>query len=162
MTGPERSPIDVRQFWKTLGERPIGMTLVTARHEERPAGFIALSAAHVSADPPLLLVSIDRSTSALATVLAAGHFAINYLAAGQQPIAELFGRHSDHDQRFASPDWTVLETGAPVLGSGLGAFDCAIERLVELPGTVIAIGRVAAWFAKGTGDPLIFFRGKYL
>jgi len=154
---------DVKEFWKTLGTRAIGMTIVTARGADGAAGFVGLSAAHVSADPPTMLVSIDRKTSALAPILESRHFAINYLAKGQERLAELFGRRTaDYAERFSSPDWTSLETGAPVLSTALGAFDCALDRTVELPDTVIAIGKVVGWFASETGDPLIFFRGKVL
>jgi flavin reductase (DIM6/NTAB) family NADH-FMN oxidoreductase RutF len=155
--------IDVKQFWKTLGTRATGMTIVTARGGSGPAGFVGLSAAHVSADPPTMLVSLDRKTSALAPVLESRHFAINYLAKGQEAIGDIFGRRTaDYAERFSSPDWTTLETGAPVLSSALGAFDCALERIVETPSTVNAIGKVVGWFARDEGEPLIFFRGKYL
>lgn len=162
MTSSEQQPIDVRRFWKTLGERATGMTLVTAKGRAGPVGFVGLSAAHVSADPPLLLVSVDRKTSALQVIAETGAFAINYLAAGQRALADLFGRRTeDYDQRFASPDWNVLETGAPVLSTALGAFDCRVENTIEVPGTVIFIGRAVAAFAAGAGEPLVFFRGNY-
>ena len=155
--------MDAREFWKTLGTRAVGMTVVTARADAGSAGFLGLSAAHISADPPMMLVSIDRKTLALAPVLQSQHFAVNFLAKGQERLAELFGRHTaDHSERFSSPDWTRLETGAPVLSTALGAFDCVLDRIVDLPGTVIAIGKVVGGFAKEAGEPLIFFRGKVL
>src|SRR5262245_65428772 len=77
-TGPTGKVIDVKTFWRTLGQRAIGSTIVTARGEDGPAGFLGLSASHICADPPLMLVSIDKRTSALAAVLAARHFAINF------------------------------------------------------------------------------------
>jgi len=77
MSGPtaesNQKLIDAKLFWRALGQRAIGSTIVTARSEEGPAGFLGLSASHVSADPPVMLVSVDRRTSALATVLAARH-----------------------------------------------------------------------------------------
>ena len=57
--------IDAKTFWRTLGERAIGATIVTAQGADGPAGFLGLSATHVCADPPSMLVSIDRKTSAL-------------------------------------------------------------------------------------------------
>ena len=50
--------IDTKLFWRTLGQRAIGSTIVTARSNEGPAGFLGLSATHVCAQPPLMLVSI--------------------------------------------------------------------------------------------------------
>jgi flavin reductase (DIM6/NTAB) family NADH-FMN oxidoreductase RutF len=158
----ETREIGPKEFWQVLGERAMGMTLVTATGSNGPAGFVALSAAHVSASPPTLLVSVDHKTSARERILESRHFAINYLAKGQEDLGTLFGRRTEeHDQRFASPDWGVLKTGAPVLTSALGCFDCALEDVVERGTTTIAIGRVVAWFAKGEGEPLVFFRGKY-
>ena len=79
MNDNESAPgIDARTFWRVLGQRATGMTIVTARDEAGPAGLMALSAAHVSADPATMLVSIDRKTAALATVLGARHFAVNF------------------------------------------------------------------------------------
>ena len=42
--------IDGKRFWRTLGERAIGVTVVTAADNNGPSGFLALSAAHVAAD----------------------------------------------------------------------------------------------------------------
>lgn len=158
------SPVDAKRFWGTLGERAIGVTVVTASGRDGPGGFLALSAAHVSADPPIMLVSIDRRTSALAAVLESRHFAVNILGAEHGALADSFGGKSaeKHAARFASGEWTTLRTGAPVLRTGLGAFDCELEQIVERPGVVVALGRVVDCFAAGEKNPLISFRGKYL
>src|SRR5260370_1654111 len=66
---PSPNVIDAKTFWRTLGERAIGATIVTAQGADGPAGLLGLSATHVCADPPSMLVSIDRKTSALAAVL---------------------------------------------------------------------------------------------
>ena len=52
--------IDPKTFWRTLGERATGMTIVTTDSDNGPAGFLGLSAAHVTADPPTMLVSVVR------------------------------------------------------------------------------------------------------
>src|SRR6188508_3256125 len=71
--------IDAKMFWRALGERAVGATIVTAQGADGPAGFLGLSATHICADPPSMLVSIDNKTAALGAVLHARHFAINYL-----------------------------------------------------------------------------------
>lgn len=159
---PEPAAIDAGSFWKTLGERPIGATVVTATGDDGPVGFLGLSAAHVSADPPTMLVSIGHKTGALASVLARRHFAVNFLPTGSTALAEAFGGRAGADARFVEGDWETLVTGAPVLKTALGAFDCRVEGLVERPGTSIVIGAVLAARARGQGAPLIFFRGKFL
>ena len=83
--GSDAKTIDVKTFWQAVGQRATGATIVTAHGSGGPAGLLALSATHVAADPPTMLVSIDNKTSALASVLEAGHFAINYLPQGDPP-----------------------------------------------------------------------------
>jgi flavin reductase (DIM6/NTAB) family NADH-FMN oxidoreductase RutF len=156
--------IDAKRFWRTLGERAIGVTIVTATGSAGPAGFLALSAAHVSADPPTMLVSIDRRTSALAAVLESRHFAVNILGREHEKLSESFGGKGQdkHAARFAPGEWTMLRTGAPIFRAALGAFDCELEQIIERDGVVIALGRVVDCLATGEGNPLIYFRGTYL
>src|SRR5262249_55385375 len=90
-TGSPGKTVDAKTFWRALGQRAIGSTIVTARSAEGPAGFLGLSASHISADPPLMLASIDKRTSALQTVLAARHFAVNFLPRDASEIADVFG-----------------------------------------------------------------------
>lgn len=155
--------IDAKSFWQALGQRITGVTIVTARGSDGPAGFLGLSASHVCADPPTMLVSIDERTSALAAVLESRAFAINYLPATARDIADIFSGKSTlkGSDRFEAGRWGTLTTGAPVLNDALGVFDCALEETIRRGNTTIAIGRVADLAVNGGGDPLAFFRGQY-
>lgn len=157
----DKAAIDPAAFWTTLGERAVGMTLVTARGEAGPVGFVGLSAAHVTAKPATMLVSVDRGTSALEPLMAAGAFAINYLAREQQDVAASFMPKGERDARFSEPGWTTLITGAPVYDAALGAFDCSVVKTVELASALILMGEVLGLTARGEGEPLIYFRGGY-
>jgi flavin reductase (DIM6/NTAB) family NADH-FMN oxidoreductase RutF len=162
--GSSKNVIDAKRFWRAVGQRAIGSTVVTARSAQGPAGFLGLSATHVSAEPPLMLVSIDQRTSALATILAARHFAINFLARDGGAIADDFAGKSRRKgaDRFETGRWGELTTGAPVLLSAVGAIDCILEETIERAGTCIAIGRVVDVLDGPGNDPLIHFRGGYL
>jgi flavin reductase (DIM6/NTAB) family NADH-FMN oxidoreductase RutF len=161
---PSGKTIDAKLFWRTLGQRAIGSTIVTACSAEGPAGFLGLSAAHVSADPPLMLVSIDRRTSALQTVLTARHFAINFLPSDAGTLAEAFGGKGElrGAARFDTAQWIALTTGAPVLMNALGAMDCRLEEAIERHGVSIVIGRVVDVLVGAAAPPLVHFRGGYL
>src|ERR1700742_46272 len=87
--------IDTKQFWQAIGQRATGSTIVTARAGGGPAGLLGLSATHLCADPPAMMVSIDKRTSALPAILEAGHLAINYLSSTQRELADIFGGKSD-------------------------------------------------------------------
>lgn len=159
---PSDTGIDAKIFWRTLGQRATGMTIVTADSDDGPAGFLGLSASHITADPATMLVSIDQKTSALAGVLSRRHFAINYLPADAQAVADAFSGKAGLSgaARFTPGAWTTLKTGAPVLKSALGVFDCAVEDVIQRGSISIVIGRVVAAEASSEGEPLVFFRGK--
>ena len=153
--------IDMGAFWRTPGERPIGATPVTASGAGGPIGFLGLSAAHVTASPPTMLVSIDRKTSAREAVLDSGHFAVNFLPEGTADLASALGGKGE--TVFDRDGGKALATGAPVLRTALGVFDCAVTRVVIEEGEIaLVIGRVKAVRAAGDGTSLSFFRGKFL
>jgi flavin reductase (DIM6/NTAB) family NADH-FMN oxidoreductase RutF len=164
MSEPSQKVIDAKLFWRVLGQRAIGSTIVTARSEEGPAGFLGLSASHVCADPPLILASIDKRTSALATVVAARHFAVNFLPRDANAISDTFGGKGELKgaQRFEIGSWKTLTTGAPVLESALGAMDCRLEETIERHGICIVLGRVVDVMIGAGASPLVHFRGGYL
>lgn len=151
--------IDIGKFWKTLGERATGATLVTADGAEGWTGFLGLSASHVSAAPPVMLVSIDRKTSALGGVLEKGHFAVNFLPAGEGALAQAFGGKGE--KLFEEGRWETFVTGAPVFREALGVFDCRVSQVVEEGDVSIVIGRVQGVRARGEGAPLLLFRGRF-
>jgi flavin reductase (DIM6/NTAB) family NADH-FMN oxidoreductase RutF len=159
---PATPVVDVKTFWRTLGERATGITIVTAQGDDGPTGFLGLSAAHVTADPPTLLVSIDRKTSALAAVLSRRHFAVNYLPAGAEAVSDAFSGKSGLSgaDRFVEGQWDTLATGAPVFKDALGAFDCTVVDIIERGDISIVIGTAVAARTDSSRPPLIFFRGK--
>jgi flavin reductase (DIM6/NTAB) family NADH-FMN oxidoreductase RutF len=154
--------IDSRAFWTTLGRRPIGMTVVTADSDDGPTGFLGLSATHVTANPPTMLVSVDHSTSALAGILARRHFAVNFLPATAAGVADAFGGKSGISgaARFADGEWCKLATGAPVFRDALGAFDCVVDDVLRRGDVSIVIGKVVAAASGDLVEPLVFFRGR--
>jgi flavin reductase (DIM6/NTAB) family NADH-FMN oxidoreductase RutF len=161
---PTDPAIDPRAFWRAIGNRATGSTVVTARSDEGPAGFLGLSASHICADPPLMLVSIDRRTSALQTILAARHFALNFLPREAVAIADMFGGKGPQKgaERFEAGRWGTLKTGAPILLDAVGAIDCRLVETIERHGVIIAIGGVVGVFDGDSAAPLIHFRGSYL
>lgn len=150
-----------KEFWGTLGLRATGATVVTVRGDTGPKGFLGLSASHVSASPPVMLVSLDKTNSSLDEIRKVGHFAVNYLPAEAQELLSAFGGRTDEDRerRFRDGEWQTLTTGAPVFGQAIGAFDCKVTQMVECGQTTIVIGDVVD-FMQGAGKPLVLFKGR--
>lgn len=163
-TGVSNANIDIGTFWQAVGQRAVAATIVTARGSAGPAGFLGLSATHVCADPPTMLVSIDARTSALGAIRDSGHFAINYLPRGTEDVVDLFSGKTDikGPDRFDANRWSMLATGAPVFDGAVGVMDCRLEETLERHGTILAFGRVVAITGDADAAPLVYFRGGYL
>lgn len=154
------SDIGPGQFWQCLGERPVGVTVVTTSGPKGKSGFLGLSFAHVSAAPPVVLVSVGPKTSALDAIRKSGVFAVNLLPAESDDIALAFGGGRSVEDRFDFSDWSGFVTGAPVLGSAVAVFDCKVLSSVETGGTVTFFGSVVGLRAQ-EHDPLVAYRAQF-
>jgi flavin reductase (DIM6/NTAB) family NADH-FMN oxidoreductase RutF len=154
--------VDPKDFWRALGERPIGVTLVAAKGADGPAGFLGLSATHVSGNPPSMMVSIDGRTSAMRVVLEARHFAVSCVPAEAAALIDVFGGKTELKaaERFTNEDWTSLTTGAPVLKRAPAAFDCVLDDTFAYAGSTIVVGRVVD-LRVTQGETVIYLRGRY-
>ena len=155
---------DMRTFWQAVGLKAVSTAVIAAEADDGPRGLLALSATHLSADPPTMMITVDAKTSALPTLLAAGHFSINFLSVGQEDIAAPFSGKGElrGAERFTTATWRKLVTGAPCLDGASGVIDCKIVETIERYGSVIVIGRVEGFTATPGSRPLISYMGRYL
>jgi 3-hydroxy-9,10-secoandrosta-1,3,5(10)-triene-9,17-dione monooxygenase reductase component len=151
--------VDGGDLRRVAGRFPTGVTVVTSTHDGRPCGLTVNSFASVSLDPPLVLVCLSRAARAFACIDAAGHFAVNVLADGQERLARLFA--STAADKFAGLDHRPSPRGDPILVGVHAWMDCdVVERHPGGRTHTIYVGRVTA-LAAGTGRPLLFHAGRY-
>lgn len=153
------SAMDLRALRDAFGTFMTGVTVVTTMDEEgRPVGFTANSFSSVSLDPPLLLISIARSSRNWDTFIGARGFAINILSEGQKEVSNTFARPVE--DRFSSVGWRQGPAGSPVLENVSAWFDCALHQVVEAGDHAILVGRIEA-FDAGQEPGLGYYRGSY-
>lgn len=153
--------IDTKAFWRALGARAVGATVITTGTGPDCAGFLGLSFAHVSADPPLVLISASKTTRALATILEQDIFAVNLLSAGSEPTARAFGGALASNERFALDRWGAFVTGAPVLENAAAVFDCRVGGTMETGAATVILGQVVGLRISETADILLAWQGEY-
>jgi len=156
--------IDPRVFWGAIGCRAVGAAIVTVAGEDGPSGFLALSASHLTANPPTVTVSLDRKTSAAADLLARQAFAINYLSVEGRPIFDAFAMRDGPkgSARFEGLALGKLVTGAPILPDITGALDCRVDEIIERYGVYLVIGRIVAFENFKDRRPLVHYQGQVL
>lgn len=137
-----------------------------ARHEGRTswAGLTATAIASVSADPPRLLVCVNRNVWAHGQIAAGGSVGINVLGKSSEQLAMRFagGKCAPHE-KFAEGRWLTSVTGAPLLADAIAAFDCHVAEIVAASSHDIFICDVLAVRAAAEAEqPLIYFNGGFL
>ena len=80
--------IDPQRFRDVLSAFPTGVVVLTAFGDDGgPRGLTVSAFCAVSLHPPLVLVSIDKTSNTLPAVQQAGGFTANILAAGREALA---------------------------------------------------------------------------
>ncbi len=150
--------IDLDTFRACMRRVPGAVTVVTTVHEGTRGGLTATAVCSVSADPPQMLVCVNRSSSAQAVIAAAGRFGVSFLSHEQQPVADAFA--ASLDDRFSHAQWTELGSGVPLLENAAAAFDCVVVQMIEAGTHTIFIGAIVAAVARDVPN-LMYKAGAY-
>jgi flavin reductase (DIM6/NTAB) family NADH-FMN oxidoreductase RutF len=150
---------DDRDFRNALGRFATGVTIVTTSTADgAPLGLTVSSFNAVSLQPPLVLWSLDRSSTTLAAFDEATHFAVNVLGADQVELSNRFAGRSE--DKFADLACTVGAGGAPLLPDCVAYFECRTVHRYDGGDHVIFVGEVEA-YRHGPGAALLFHDGRY-
>lgn len=157
MNAMAKPPVRAEDFVAAMGLAATGVSVVTTDGPAGRCGLTVSAVSAVSADPPLVLVCINRKSPAVAALEANGVFAVNLLSARHRAYAETFsgrpreGRPFD----FSNHDWRDGETGLPLVTEATAAFECATHDSLDAGTHRIFIGRVVAAH-RGEADPLVY------
>jgi flavin reductase (DIM6/NTAB) family NADH-FMN oxidoreductase RutF len=136
------------------------VAIVTAAAGDRVHGMTVSAFASVSLAPPLVLVCADKTSHTLELMEAGRVFAVNVLAAGQQPLSNRFASKKDEHRRFEGVAWRRGATGAPLLEGTVAALDCRVVAAHDAGDHVIYVGQVEGAEVHG-GEPLLYHAGSY-
>jgi flavin reductase (DIM6/NTAB) family NADH-FMN oxidoreductase RutF len=124
-------------------------------------GLTCTALCSVSADPPLMLVCVDRASTTVPAIRQSGRFAVNYLAAGREGLARLFATKEPDD--FGEVAWEPSANGMPYLHQDSVALaECTLTQEIDAGDHVIFLGRVEGGRPLAEGaTPLLYFRETY-
>jgi 3-hydroxy-9,10-secoandrosta-1,3,5(10)-triene-9,17-dione monooxygenase reductase component len=157
---PDPAGARARAFRDAVGAFATGVTVVTARGPEGPAGLTTNAFTSVSLEPLLVLVCFDATSRTLPVVEHAGRFAVNVLRAGQEELARTFASKRLPAEKFAEVTHSE-DHGVPVLDGALAWIACTLDRLIPAGDHTIGLGAVTAFAADPEGEPLVFAQGAY-
>ena len=151
--------VDTRALRNALGCFPTGVTVVTAGADKAHMGITVNSFASVSLDPPLVLWCVDRRSSRYRTFTTADNFTISILRSDHQAVSARLAKPGEH--KLDGLELVETGNGAPGLADALAILECARETVHDAGDHGIIVGRVLRFTWHKTGEPLVFFRGRY-
>ena len=152
---------DSVEFKEAMSFLAAAVCVVTTRVDEEVFGFTASSICSVSAEPPTMLVCVNRESTSHAKLQLSGVLAINLLTSGHEALSRAFSSKLRPEEKFRYGNWTELKTGAPILQDSLVSCDCNVESVTELGTHAIYFCSVQGIRFGASGKALVYFRRNY-
>jgi flavin reductase (DIM6/NTAB) family NADH-FMN oxidoreductase RutF len=162
--------VDPSAFRAAMARFPGAVTVITAlsgpkdgsENGSERRGITATAVCSVSADPPSLLVCVNRATGTRAAINQTGRFNVNLLAKPDGLLALQFAGQGGvtGEDKFAQGNWTSDSRGLPRLASALLCFSCDVIEATEAGSHTVFIGQIVD-IVQGEGEPLLYERSGF-
>lgn len=150
-------PVATAQFVQAMGQHVSSVCVITTSHEGQRFGLTATAASSVCADPPRLLVCVNKSGLTHEKIVAAGHFGVNVLSEEQERLGKAFAGMLGKDfDRFSIGEWREGVEGCPLLQGSAASFACRIVQSLDQFSHSIFIGEVLEASAGIGMDALVY------
>ncbi|HUN67881.1 MAG TPA: flavin reductase family protein [Burkholderiales bacterium] len=146
-----------------LGMRSLAgaVSIISTSDGGRRFGMTATAVCSATADPPAVLVCVNRGTTTHDAIARSGVFCVNVLRYEDRELSGVFSGAQKGESRFRVDQWTQLATGAPVLVNSLVAFDCRVASSLVHGTHTVYLGEVAEVRIGRKGKPLLYADGQY-
>jgi 3-hydroxy-9,10-secoandrosta-1,3,5(10)-triene-9,17-dione monooxygenase reductase component len=152
-------------FRKVMGHFVTGVTVVTTLEDDRPWGITVNALSSVSLEPALIVVALDRRRRVTPKLRAAGRYAVNILAEGQEGLADCFAGAQVTPGRddFCGAAWNAGPSGLPLLDGAIAWLECTVVDTISAGDHDLFIGSVDALATpEDHPRPLLYYRRRYL
>lgn len=140
---------------------PQGVCVATTAGAEGPAGITISSFTSVSLQPPLVLISIARSSALHDLFRKARAYAVNFLADDQKSVSDRFaGRTGAHD-RFEGIKFSKGATGSPIIAGVRAVLECKAWQVYDGGDHSILVGNVVYAKTFNSKKPLVYYSQQY-
>ncbi|RBQ07851.1 flavin reductase family protein [Pedobacter miscanthi] len=154
------SPINFRQAMRELTG---AVCVITVGKGDSKTGFVATSVSSFSAEPPVLILCIDKSSSSWNSLRETARFGVNFMRDEDWAVADRFAGFGGikGKDRYEGTKWMELPSGTQVLENALATIDCSVEETIDRHDHIIVLGRVEHIRQCANSKPLLWFRSKY-
>jgi len=159
---PTTAPISIAPYLSAMSGAVTGVNIVTTDGPAGRFGLTVSSMASVSAEPPLLLIAVNRRSPLLAALLENGVFGVSALGVHHAELADTFaGRpRSGVPYDFAAARWRCAPSGVPLVADAAAQFDCRVSSVTDAGTHAIVVGAVEG-ASRGAVAALAYTRRGY-
>jgi flavin reductase (DIM6/NTAB) family NADH-FMN oxidoreductase RutF len=156
----EENKEDLRQVMRNWAS---GVTVVTAKNDGQCHGMTVSAFTSISLQPPLVLVSLEKTSRTHEMIQASQHFGITILSDDQKDISDRFAGRMPalDDNRFLGLAVETLSSGVPFIVGGLAYLDCHIVHTYDSGLHTLFIGEVDAQCTALALKPLLYHDQDY-
>ncbi|BBD99635.1 flavin reductase [Sphingobium amiense] len=137
------------------------IALVTSGTGDSWTGMAATAVTSVTAEPPTILVAVNRSTSLSPVLSEHGQFCVNLLSERHRELVSLFSGPTKGIARFERGAWCASDEGLPVLSDSVASLICTVITTLDVGTHTLFIGQVSRIVNHPTIDPLIWVNGGF-
>lgn len=149
--------VPAAEYVAAIAQHVSSVCVITTELNGERYGLTATAVSSVSAEPPRLLVCINKNGTTHEKIVQAGYFCVNVLTEAQDKVAMVFaGMGGKAEDRFATGEWTTLQTGAPALAGAAAVFDCVIGETSDQSTHTVFFGDVVATAHLKGQDTLLY------
>ena len=150
--------VDIDSFRRVMRSLAGTVTVISTENQGVLFGFTATAVCSVCAEPPTLLIAVNRSTRTYPHIASKSAFSVNVIAADQRDLAERFGGKAD--DVFASVPHRLTEQGVPVIADAAAAMVCTVSQVMDVGTHTVFFGRIEHAEISGK-PPLVYYDGRY-
>lgn len=155
--------ISAKEFTNAMRALVGNCSVITVGQGDDRSGLIVTSAISLSAEPPLLLACVNRSSSSWPLLEKYRHFGWSSLGAAHQKTAEDFAGFGGvkGPDRYANTEWDVTQSGTYLVQNAPSAFDCIVDEMIDRATHSIVVGRVTEIRQSQEAGALIYWNGAF-
>jgi flavin reductase len=152
---PTIAPADFKAAMRGLAA---AVCVITTRHETLANGMTATAVCSVSADPPSILVVVNKSNRSHALIRDSGVFAVHILSKDQERLATHFAGRPESP--FVGVPVRFGVTAAPMIENCETVLDCVVGAGTDFGTHTIFVGRIVA-ARYSVAEPLLYCYGRF-
>jgi flavin reductase (DIM6/NTAB) family NADH-FMN oxidoreductase RutF len=151
-----------QDFVNAMAASAMGVSIVSTAGAAGRFGLTVSAWSSVSAEPPILLVCINRKNRIVEAITQNRVFAVNALGVAQSDVAKVFAGRPTRGEAYVFDEalWTTDENAQPLLNHAAAQFVCGLDSWHDVGTHRIFMGRVENAIS-GHDAPLLYHNRQF-